>query len=524
MMDFKIEFWNDEQEKFCYSKARNNRFGGGFGNGKTYAACIKLLIMLMNFPGYRAAVCRQVYKNLRATTMQTFLKVCPKEFIKTHDVQFGLTVFINGACIYWLHLDSMDEATAKGFEINALIIDQAEEVEEAIYLLMDARVGRWDMAEVPQHLLDAYPQWPRHPRSDRPLVPNYTDVLDNPSDDEFHWVSRYFDDDSLEKREGYFSIVRQTDDSMNDARTIAQLKTRDPEWLDKYYYGKKVTSKALLHNIPKVCSIDPDKAFQTDAEFDAFMDWIRKRGRIYRVLDHGETAPTCVLWAAAIQGIHILFGEYYMPNETISVHRQNIWDISQLMLIPSGINEDRRDEYFKSALNDVIDIADPSVVDGGTKQKKGKTWTVGDEYLDEEEIKAPPIAWAAADNNELATRNRINELLRPYPTAIHPITKEENSPRIYFVLRSRRWAFGTHNVLVQTSHQRKKLLGEINGKKIYSEERDPKIEDHGYDTLRYYVAEHNKGKTAEWRKPPARSFAHFNRIFKLRKAYLKDVD
>lgn len=480
--------------------------------------------MLMNFPNYRAAVCRQVYKNLRATTMQTFLKVCPKEFIKTHDVQFGLTVFINGSCIYWLHLDSMDEATAKGFEINALVIDQAEEVEESIYLLMDARVGRWDKAEVPEHLLEAYPQWPRHPKGGYPLVPNYTDVLDNPSDDEFHWVSRYYDDDSPERKEGYFSQVRATDDSMNDARTIAQLKTRDQEWLDKYYYGKKTTSKALLHKVNKESQIDPDKDFQTDAEFEAFLDWIRRRGRFYRVLDHGETAPTCCLFAAAIQGIHILIGEYYMPNETISVHRQNIYDISAMMLTPSSLDESKRDDYFKNALNSCIDIADPSIVNGTARQTKGKSWTVADEYLDEEEIKAPPITWIAADNNELATRNRINELLKAYPSAVHPVTKVENSPRIYFILRGRRWPFGIHNVLLQVSHQRKKLLGEVNGKKFYSEERDPKIEDHGYDTFRYYVAEHNKGKTAEYRKPPARSFANFNRIYKLRRAYLKEVD
>lgn len=510
-MDLKIEFWNIEQEQFVFSKARNNRFGGGFGNGKTYAACIKALIFLMSFPGYRVAFCRQVYKNLRSTTMQTFLKVCPKEFIKTHDVQFGLTVFINGSVAYWLHLDTMDEATAKGFEINGLIIDQSEEVDESIFLLMDARVGRWDMAEVPQHLLDAYPQWPRHPKSNRPLVPNYSDVLDNTSDDEFHWVSRWFDTDSLERKEGWFSIVRQTDDIMNDPRTIAEIKKRDPEWLEKYYYGRKTVSKALLHHIPKEAQIDPDVDFATDEDFFNFIEIIRKKASLYRVLDHGETDPTCCIWAGCLFNVHIFFGEYYLPNEVISNHRQNIYDISKELL---GVTEDRNLDLMSA----MYDLADPSIfsVEG---QKKGGFWSVALEYADETEIDAPPILWNPADNNEMATRNRINELLKFNPRFKHPVTKASPALGMYFIKRGRRWPFGLNNALIQTSQQRKKLLGEINGKKIYSEERDPKIPDHGYDTIRYYVAAHNSGKAHDNRRPPKRSFAALNRIWKLRKLY-----
>jgi len=462
--------------------------------------------MLMTFSNYRVAMCRLVYKNLRSSTMQTFFKICPQEFILTHDENFGLTVLINGSRIYWLHLDQMDEATAKGFEINALVIDQAEEVDEPIFLLMDARVGRWEKAIVPDYLLEQYPNWPMHPKWGYPLVPNYVDILDNPSDDEFHWVSRYYDDDSEERKplRTHFSIVRQTDDDLNDAATIEQILTRDQSWIDKYYLGKKVISGGAVHTILKDSKINPD-----DLELDvwnALLKLIRERASLYRVLDHGETSPTCCLWVACVNNVHIFFGEYYQPNEVISRHRQNIHDISNI-LCREDSDDDRELEF--------TDIADPQIFKK-TSQKAGGFWTTAMEYSDEEEITAPPIHWSPGDNNELATRNRINELLRLVPKFMHPITKITPAPGIYFIKSSIRWPYGCHQALIETGRQKKLLLGEVNGKKFYSEDRDETVPDHAYDPVRYYIASHGIGKAAVDKKPPRRSFEYYNRVWKMR--------
>ncbi len=505
-MNLNITFRNKEQEAHFFSKARDNRFGGGFGNGKTYSSCQRALSHLMLFPGYRVAFCRQVYKNLRSTTMQTFFKMCPADFILRHDEQFGITVFLNGSVAFWLHLDQMDEATAKGFEINALIIDQAEEVEESIYLLMDSRVGRWDMAKVPQYLQDAAiaagQKWPTHPKWGHALVPNYVDILDNPSDDDFHWTGRFFDDDSPEKIVGSFNIVRQTDDDLNDPKTIAKILGRDPAWVDKYYRGLKVKSGAMIHTVPKECLIKP-KDYTKDV-FDALIEKIRKKASLYRTLDHGDAAPTVVGYEACYNGVHLVFGEYYVPNEIISVHRRNIFDIS--IELAGEANQDS-----------FLDYADPSIFKQST-QKGGIKWTTAQEYSDVEEIIAPPFFWSPADNNEMATRNRINELLRPSLKFTHPITGISPSPGIFFILSDIDWwPHGVHNILFETQKQRKQLLGEINGKKFYSDERDESISDHGYDVLRYYVAIHGSGVPDIKRTPPKRSFANYNRIYKLRK-------
>ncbi len=65
--------------------------------------------MLNMFPGYISLFGRQEYKYLKSTTMKTFFKICPPEFVLHHDLQEGLTVFINGSVALWLHLDAFDE-------------------------------------------------------------------------------------------------------------------------------------------------------------------------------------------------------------------------------------------------------------------------------------------------------------------------------------------------------------------------------------------------------------------------------
>jgi hypothetical protein len=59
------------------------------------------------------------------------------------------------------------------------------------------------------------------------------------------------------------------------------------------------------------------------------------------------------------------------------------------------------------------------------------------------------IFWAPADNNELGTRNRINEYLRFELTRIHPITKEPGAARLFFVKENDSYPNG--NALGRTS-------------------------------------------------------------------------
>jgi hypothetical protein len=526
-----IDFKNKEAETFFWSTFRNNCFSGGFGNAKTFTSCQRQFVMLRTFPGYISLFARQTYKDLKATTMKTFFKICPQDFVLKHDLQEGITVFINGSVALWLHLDSFDEKSLRGLEINSATLDQAEEIYESIYLVLDSRIGRWDGAQVPDELLlksigediwkqvaepfddvidnpalaklkeeliTKYAQWPKDPDCSRFRVRNFMYVLCNP-EDETHWIYRRFHPESLERKKNHFYIERETDEKLNDPETIENMKDRDPEWVEKYFQGRWGKSRSTIHRVNKLSVIDPNDYDQK--EFEAFLRKILTKGALYRAFDYGDTSPSCCLWFSAFNNLHIGYREYYVPDQSISFHRFGITELSKN-------DYDIPEEY-------VSDIADPSIFhktrrSSETSRNNFKT-SIADEFSTDE-IDGPPIFWSSGDNNELATRNRINELLNLNTKYAHPITKESPAPGLYFIRSCDIYPYGCNQSILQLKAQKKLAVGSDNGRVIYSSERDENVTDHAYDPTRYYIAEHSLTKPGEVKDIPERSFANFERI------------
>jgi len=455
---------------------------GGFGNGKSFIAMLKLFIFLVIFPFYRAVVGRQYYKDLKATTMATFFKICPKDFIVSHNETDGKTVFANGSEILWMHLDSFDEQSLRGLEINAAVLDQAEEIDEAIFHVLDGRIGRWDQAQVPDEYLESNPNWPRDSFG-RPRVKNFFDILCNP-DSLQHWIYRRFHPESIERDQTTQYIEAATDERSYDPDTFRRMQGKDPEWVKKYMKGEWGASEAQIHFISKDSKIFID---------DDLLNEIRRKGALTRVLDHGDSSPTSCLWVAAFKGVYIFYREYYVPGKVITFHRAEIAQLSE------------GEEY-------VSNFADPQIFKK-TTQKDGGFWSVADEYVSRE-YPVPPLSFAPADNNEFATRNRINTLLLPSPLFKHPITGESPAPGIYFALPNSANGTGCPKAISETEMQRKELISNDNGKSIYGDDRSESISDHAYDCVRYYVAMHGSFKATPKRKPPKNSFAAFNAILK----------
>jgi hypothetical protein len=493
-MDFNFEFKTKEQEEFFFSKARNNCFSGGFGNGKTFIGCVRQFVMLASFPGYKSVIGRELYADLRDTTMKTFFKICPDDFIASHNVQAGYTLLKNGSSVNWKHFDEFNEQASRGLEVNSAMLDQAEEVKESCFYILDSRIGRWDQAIVPKNIKAQYyaktgDEWPKDTRG-KDAVPNFFDLLVNP-DTTYHWVYKKFHPDSSIRDHDYFWVHSPTVDFLNDPKTIQQMLKRDPEWIAKYYKGEWGTSNAQIHYLDNMSLIDLNAE-----QAHEFLNEIRSKATLYRSFDHGEVSPSCCLWAAFYKGSYIFYREYYAPNLVISDHRRNISDLS--------IGEGYSGNY-----------SDPSMFKKNA-QKSGGFWSVADEYVTAD-IPAPPIYWEPADNNEFATRNRINELLFKSDSYRHPISGKTPAPGIYFIKKSPEHNLGCYNAYEQLLAQRRQKLGDEGGRAVFSDERDKIVVDHAYDAIRYFVAMHSRGYVKERKIVPPRSFKAFDRYDILRR-------
>ena len=480
------------QVYFLNSTKRNILFNSGWGAGKTFIACFKLLLLLTRFPKSRAVIGRQKFTDLAKTTRETFYQVCPPQLYEESQGgaradNRGFLRLINGSEVFFMHFDQVDLRSIKSLEINFMLLDQAEEISESVYLGLDARLGRKSDAQVPQELVEKFEQsgreWPRNELTKRPLVPVYAFLLINPPDEgEMHYLIQRFHPKSQEWRDKWrhqndYIWSSSRDNKALPRENLENMLSRDPKWVARYVDGEIGQGEGSIHYIHE------DSIVEVSSEFVANL---RKKANLTRILDHGSTAPTCCAWFASHKGFHYCFQEYYVADALISEHRRAINDLSI-------------GDYY------TFNLADPMIFKKSS-ERNGGFWTVADEYIDSS-LDSPPLIWLPADNNEFATRNRINELLKFDEHAVNPITGKLGSPHLFFVQRDANNPYGCYHIIRETKSQKKMLLDTINGKPIYSDDRDKNVADHGYDVLRYYCASHLQGRGTEpGRKASSNSF------------------
>ena len=488
-MDINFEFANEPTRAFYYATERNQLISGGFNNGKTYIECLKAATLLLTFRNYRMIIAREKFTDLKRTTMETFFKVLPSGLIKTHNQQDGLTVLVNDSMIWWLHLDNVDLNTLRGIEPNSVAVDQGEETEEKVYDVLDGRVGRWDQAILPPNLaaIAEHSDWPRY-KNKNFQSPSYHMTACNPATT-FHHLYRYYHPDSEERKDNHFYAEGEWDKNLGSYETYEQAIKRDPEWVAKYVKGGWGSGSDAVHRVTKehILEYSPE-----------LLAKIKSKGQLFRTMDHGDSSPTCVLWWAVLDGVIICYREYYVAGKTISYHRRAISDLS-------GV------EQYEA------NWADPSIFNKTVQKEQG--WSsIASEY-ENTAYRAPVITWEKADNNEFATRNKINELLDNTSLYAHPITQVRPAPGIYFIRSSAEYEYGCRESYRQMGAQKKKLLGTFNGRSIYSNDRDESMTDHAYDPIRYFVSMYGLPSAEQdmQRNPPRNTLAFFQQADIMRK-------
>ena len=455
---------------------------GGFNSGKTTAAILHMLALCQAFPGYKVAVLRKTFKDLSLTTRPSFDQwIDPKHTMQPTNEK--VVTLKNGSSFIFHHLDSPQSATIlKGLEINAAILDQAEQMNERTFTILMGRLGRWKGAKVPAHTLATHQgDWPWKNQSQQPVPPVSCMLTANPSeegDPELHWLWQRFSSDSQMwhqkwNRLGYRQMVLpSTDNKFAGEQNLQLLLQQEEDYVRRFVYGEWVKSKGHLFRLSE------DSIIDYDADLVRHMQTTMHLGR---VLDHGDSAPTCCIWFA-VDDAHNIFvwQEYYQVGTTeerdyiVSDHRSAIAALS-------------------GELSFRTNLADPSIfnksrgVDGYNRRER--RWTIADESSDRRIITDDnAIYWKPADHNEDLSRQRLRQYLREDDTHRHPFTGELGAPHLYFIRQDERtWPHGCYHSIREIRSAKLEVKAENDGKPIFGKDRDPSIPDHALDCVRYLV-------------------------------------
>jgi phage terminase large subunit len=449
-------------------------FMGGVGSGKSFVGILKLLYLLDQYPGSRAALVRQRSTQLKKTVSATLWKLLDMRHVARRNDNEGFIKLTNGSELHLRHLDKDSSIEdLKSFEINFAMIDQAEDISETAFDTLLERVGRWTGAMK----RGGYPKnWEYVNELGEKIPPPYTFITAYSPGYE-HWITARFWENGEERekyrKQGYNYVIGSTRD--NKALTKQYVEGRLA--MGKEYVERYVDAEVWGANEGRIFDLLEDSIIEPTKDI---LERIRRTMRMHRVLDHGEFAPTACLWYATdSDGNVIYFREYMQEGLLVSDHRLNIYNLSK----QDGAGGEPPKYYSQ--------YADPSIFNksrGRTLTNK-PTWSVADEWSDVRIMdKQTAVWWRPSSNDELMTISRAREYLRKDPKHRNPFTGKMGAPRAYFLKRTDVYPNGCKEVLTDIRAAKREEVGmNPDGTKQYGEERDDKIRDHLLDCVRYSI-------------------------------------
>lgn len=127
-------------------------YGGAMGGGKSYV-CLALLILLCRvYPKSKWCVIRESLPTLKRTSLETFKKIVPSNFVKSYNQQEQIYTFKNESQILFLAEDYQNDKDFdrfKGLEVNGFLLEQVEELQEGLLQVCFVRAGRWMIDKMP---------------------------------------------------------------------------------------------------------------------------------------------------------------------------------------------------------------------------------------------------------------------------------------------------------------------------------------------------------------------------------------
>lgn len=362
--------------------AKYRGFCGGWGNGKTSFGCAETFTRLHEFPGTRAIVARKTRPELKSTTWDMLVNGdpgapgawtgIPKDTIASINKSDLVIEFRNKSVIYGLPLD--DPAKLENYNLGFFWVDQAEEIEEDIFLKF-------------------------HGRLRQRIGPREGILTFNPNGHNWLW-RRFIDTNRPLKYNKYYKCVEATTfDNVNLPEDYLEQFEGLPEaWIQRYIHGSHEVFVGQIYTDwdPKVHVIRP---FHIPEHWERWM-----------CIDPGIRHEAAISWMA-----RDTLGNWYYYREHLESNRDVSWWATKIREMETQDDIGGPHEQVHRRLI------------GPEAQQRAQT--DGRTVLDlfEENLIYPQ----PADRSPAARISKVTELMRPKTGHRNPFDGTTPSPRLF---------------------------------------------------------------------------------------------
>jgi hypothetical protein len=400
---------------------------GGFGSGKSTAACLCGFDMLLRNPKVTGAVIRMTSPELRSNTQKIFMdlvtdfdwgKPDSQKFLTGFNMQYGIATFANRTTVYFLHGQS--EALFKGPEFGWFIIDQVEEFAEEFVTRITTRLRQPDQPQ-------------------KAMYVGNTDKGHN-------WCYNWF---KLGRKKNSGLIECSFLDNAHNLKggIVEDLLSYPEEWKRINLYGSWDSPGGLVIEPTSQHILSSDKVRIPPR-------W--KRGLI---VDPADSTGVTAAHATAVDfdGNHYVCREYYERGRIIREHALGIKEMWAKFV---GEPVKDAEDVFNYLGPDYI-IMDSSAWKKSQPRDDGLV-TIAQLYREH------GLVASKAKRDMAASLDLLRERHYPHPDTKHVVTKESPAPSIYFF-----------------RDDIPKTWEEIFSWMIEEPDKEPV---HGCDCIRYFVA------------------------------------
>jgi hypothetical protein len=426
------------QTDFINAAEKEQLFGGAKRGGKTVAGSLKAIMLSVLFPGNKGYILRQDLTDLRESTLETFLRICPPELILQHNhTEHWILIRTAGVpskIVYSGLSDQTEEESSKGKEAGWIWVDEPSEISESTYLMYLAQLC-WELppCQCP-HMDWTTKKCGQHPRNGG-FPPFMALLTTNP---EAGWVEDRF-----------LPLIEQAGDHKpvvtNGKQIFVRSLPRDnvylpPGWEDELRKGNtpEIWVKKYLDGVWG--SVEGqvfktiDERYHFVHEKDIPPDYFRTLSLV-GCLDHastGVTAAPCV--GIDPDGNIIVLGSYYSTDEgaerMISEHGHSIKrEFDYWAKRCKGMADDYTGRNFNQWPS--IDFFEYCLIDPSTQAKtqmaNNELTSIQDLYW---RIGLPTLA---AHNTMEAGVDMMQEYFQVKPVHVHPWLNTRPSPSIFII-------------------------------------------------------------------------------------------